>query len=96
MFYRQAHPKVTYKGRASIEALKGRQFYCDEQQIRQAVTNIIQNALDSMEERAKSDPSLDQKLGVWMAQDGQGNMLLQDLEGMHKFVGGEISLRADI
>lgn len=76
MFYRQAHPKVTYIGRSSIESLKGQEFYCDEQQIRQAVTNIIQNALDSIEERAKSDVSLDQKLGVWMARDGQGNMLI--------------------
>ena len=34
--------------------------------------------------------------GIYCGIDGQGNMLLQDLEGMHKFVGGEISLRADI
>ena len=33
--------------------------------------------------------------GIYCGIDGQGNMLLQDLEGMHKFVGGEISLRAD-
>lgn len=34
--------------------------------------------------------------GIYCGIDGQGNMLLQDLDGMHKFVGGEISLRADI
>ena len=34
--------------------------------------------------------------GIYCGIDGQGNMLLQDHEGMHKFVGGEISLRADI
>ena len=33
--------------------------------------------------------------GLYCGIDGQGNMLLQDHEGMHKFVGGEISLRAD-
>ncbi len=33
--------------------------------------------------------------GRYCGIDGQGNMLLQDHEGMHKFVGGEISLRAD-
>lgn len=35
-------------------------------------------------------------LGLYCGIDGQGNMLLQDQEGVHKFVGGEISLRADI
>ncbi|WP_320153436.1 bifunctional biotin--[acetyl-CoA-carboxylase] ligase/biotin operon repressor BirA [uncultured Tolumonas sp.] len=34
--------------------------------------------------------------GIYCGIDGQGNMLLQDQDGMHKFVGGEISLRADI
>ncbi|WP_316672784.1 bifunctional biotin--[acetyl-CoA-carboxylase] ligase/biotin operon repressor BirA [uncultured Tolumonas sp.] len=34
--------------------------------------------------------------GTYCGIDGQGNMLLQDHDGMHKFVGGEISLRADI
>ena len=34
--------------------------------------------------------------GIYCGIDGQGNMLLQDHDGMHKFVGGEISLRADI
>jgi birA, biotin-[acetyl-CoA-carboxylase] ligase region len=33
--------------------------------------------------------------GLYCGIDGQGNMLLQDREGIHKFVGGEISLRAD-
>lgn len=33
--------------------------------------------------------------GLYCGIDGQGNMLLQDHEGIHKFVGGEISLRAD-
>lgn len=75
MFYRQAHSKVTYKGRETVEALKGWMFYCDEQQIRQAVTNIIQNALDSIEERAKSE-EISQQLGVWMARDGEGSLLI--------------------
>ncbi len=34
--------------------------------------------------------------GIYCGIDEQGNMLLQHHEGMHKFVGGEISLRADI
>lgn len=75
MFYRQAHPKVTYLGKESIEALKGQQFYCDEQQIRQVVTNIIQNGLDSIEERAKSE-EIQPKLGLWMGRDTQGNLLI--------------------
>lgn len=75
MFYRQAHPNVTYFGKESVEALKGYRFYCDEQQIRQVLTNIVQNALDSIEERAKSE-DIKPKLGLWMAQDGQGNLLI--------------------
>lgn len=34
--------------------------------------------------------------GIYCGIDGLGNMLLQDENGTHKFVGGEISLRADI
>jgi BirA family transcriptional regulator, biotin operon repressor / biotin---[acetyl-CoA-carboxylase] ligase len=33
--------------------------------------------------------------GIYCGIDGLGNMLLQDETGIHKFVGGEISLRAD-
>jgi BirA family biotin operon repressor/biotin-[acetyl-CoA-carboxylase] ligase len=33
--------------------------------------------------------------GMYCGIDRQGNMLLQDEAGIHKFVGGEISLRAD-
>lgn len=75
MFYRQAHPNVTYLGRETIEAFKGQQFYCDEQQIRQVITNIVQNALDSIEERAKSE-DIQPKLGLWMGRDTQGNLLV--------------------
>lgn len=73
MFYRQAHPKVTYKGKESIEALRGIEFCCDEQQIRQALTNIIQNALDSIEERSKTEEILPQ-LGLWIARDEEGTL----------------------
>jgi len=51
------------------------EFYCDEQQIHQVVTNIVQNALDSIEERAKSEV-IDPKLGLWMGRDDQGNLLI--------------------
>ena len=65
MFYRQAHPKITYFGKPSIDKMKGYDFYCDEQQIRQVLTNTIQNAIDSIEERQKRDDFKGQ-LGVWM------------------------------
>lgn len=73
VFYRQAHPEVTYLGRPTIENLKGMDFVCDEQQVRQAVTNIIQNALDSVEERQKRD-KLAPKLGVFLQKDGEGTV----------------------
>jgi two-component system nitrogen regulation sensor histidine kinase NtrY len=75
MFYRQAHPEVTYLGRDTVTAMNGVEFYCDEQQVRQAVTNIIQNALDSIEERQKSGESPAQ-LGLWMGKDAQGSLLI--------------------
>jgi birA, biotin-[acetyl-CoA-carboxylase] ligase region len=34
--------------------------------------------------------------GIYCGIDTQGNMLLQDKEGIRQFVGGEISLRADV
>ncbi len=75
MFYRQAHPEVSYLGISTVEALKGTEILCDEQQIRQAVTNIIQNALDSVEERRKSE-DIPSQLGVWMGRDSQQNLLI--------------------
>jgi two-component system nitrogen regulation sensor histidine kinase NtrY len=75
MFYKQAHRNVIYLGKDSVAKLKGFEFYCDEQQIRQVLTNIIQNALDSIEERAKSEP-IQPKCGVWMTRDNQGNLLI--------------------
>ncbi len=75
MFYRQAHPKVTYLGKESLDAMKGTEFYCDEQQIRQVITNIVQNGLDSIEERAKSE-EIQPRLGLWMGRDTQGNLLI--------------------
>lgn len=75
MFYRQAHPEVAYSGKESLAAFKGTQFYCDEQQIRQALTNIIQNALDSIDERRKSQ-EISPQLGLWMGKDAQNNLLI--------------------
>lgn len=75
MFYRQAHPKLTYLGKESINILKGIEIDCDEQQIRQVITNIIQNSLDSIEERAKFE-DISPVLGLWMGRDSQGNFLI--------------------
>jgi two-component system, NtrC family, nitrogen regulation sensor histidine kinase NtrY len=75
MFYKQAHRNVIYLGKESITKLKGVEFICDEQQIRQVLTNIIQNALDSIEERAKSE-DIQPRCGVWMTRDKTGNLLI--------------------
>jgi two-component system nitrogen regulation sensor histidine kinase NtrY len=74
-FYKQAHPKVEFLGQDSIQLMKGNLIYCDEQQLRQVITNIVQNALDSLEERQKTD-SISPRLGIWIGHDNQDNLLI--------------------
>lgn len=75
VFYRQAHSNVTYIGLESIQGLRDIRFVCDEQQMRQVITNIIQNALDSLDEKAKSE-AFQAKLGVWMVMDAHHNLII--------------------
>ncbi|MEM8833995.1 MAG: ATP-binding protein, partial [Pseudomonadota bacterium] len=48
---------------------------CDAQQIRQAVTNLIQNAVDSVDEKMKSDSSIKGQIDVLFATE-KGQLML--------------------
>jgi len=57
----QAHPHINI----SIESLGAdiaAKIVCDARQIRQAITNIVQNAVDSLKSSATAEPAIDLKL----------------------------------
>lgn len=58
---KEAHPDITFK---VIENINDVHVVCDAQQIRQALTNIIQNAIDSVHEKGG-----DKKLNILLSAD---------------------------
>lgn len=65
LFYREAHPGLRFIGLDSLDRLKDVQIVCDEQQIRQVMTNILQNAIESIDERGKKEPGRSLVLGIY-------------------------------
>jgi two-component system nitrogen regulation sensor histidine kinase NtrY len=58
---KEAHPDITFK---IVENVRDMPVQCDAQQIRQALTNIIQNGIDSIHEKGG-----DKRLNVLMSHD---------------------------
>jgi two-component system nitrogen regulation sensor histidine kinase NtrY len=76
-FNQQANSGVTISGRGLLAGADPVRAFCDEQQIRQAVTNIIQNAADSIAERQKKDPSAPQgRMTVWLANSAEDALVI--------------------
>lgn len=75
VFYRQAHPDVKFLGLDRLNRQKGMIIRCDEQQIRQAFTNIMQNALDSLAETQKKT-AISPKIGVWITRDDHNEIMI--------------------
>jgi len=61
---KEAHPDITFK---VIENIPDVRVLCDAQQIRQALTNLIQNAIDSIHEKGTGG-----RLNVLMTLDANG------------------------
>lgn len=74
-FNQQAHSDVAFFRGVGVEEKAPWPCRCDEQQIRQALTNILQNAIDSIEERQKIESGRGE-LGLWLAKDDQQNTLI--------------------
>ncbi len=52
---KEAHPDITFR---TIDKLGEAMVFCDSQQIRQAFTNLVQNAIDSIHENRGADSRL--------------------------------------
>lgn len=53
---KEAHADITFRLRGLLETKDTAQTSCDVQQVRQALTNLIQNAIDSIHGRIKDSP----------------------------------------
>ncbi|HNQ92411.1 MAG TPA: PAS domain-containing sensor histidine kinase [Alphaproteobacteria bacterium] len=72
-FFKQAHSGIKFSGQVDKNATA--MVQCDEQQIRQALTNLMQNAVESLEEDQKTREFVPE-IGVWMAADPDGSSYL--------------------
>lgn len=64
LFAKQAHSKVAFSG-TSFPLTEKIIVHCDEQQIRQAVINLLKNAEESLAEKA-GEASTQPAIGVWL------------------------------
>jgi two-component system nitrogen regulation sensor histidine kinase NtrY len=75
-FTQQAHAGISLLPRGLLNESGPVPVMCDEQQIRQAVTNILQNAADSIFERQKKERDAPKgRMSVWLAH-GEDNTIL--------------------
>lgn len=74
-FYRTAHPELEILGSKSWMDFEETKLWADEAQLRQALTNIVQNALDSVDEAQKIEPRTP-RVGLWLTQDNIGNLII--------------------
>ncbi len=54
---REAHPDISFRKMGVLKGSDKMPAFCDEQQIRQAFVNILQNAVDSVQQKAANDSS---------------------------------------
>ncbi len=71
MFYKEAHQDTVFDGLDNLDKLKDVMIVCDEQQVRQVLTNILQNAYESIAERAKDVGDYIPRLGIGVTVDDE-------------------------
>ncbi len=65
LFQKTAHPKIKMIVHNNLES-NNIEVACDSQQIRQAITNLIQNAVESVQSKMKDDPNYKGQLMVYL------------------------------
>lgn len=75
-FQKAAHPEISITVRGELAGERSLKVPCDSQQIRQALTNLIQNAVDSIESRQKRDGDFKGQVNILFEKDEEENLLL--------------------
>jgi two-component system nitrogen regulation sensor histidine kinase NtrY len=65
-FQKAAHPKIKFNIKGNLSDKRYLEIPCDIQQIRQAVTNLLQNSIDSIEAKAKEDSNFKGQINILM------------------------------
>lgn len=63
----QAHQDISFKV-SGVSAKAPHKLYCDAGQVRQALTNLIQNAIDSVQERQQTDGKLKGEIRILLTE----------------------------
>lgn len=71
MFQNAAHPKIDISMHGNMVQDRGSIIACDAAQIRQALTNLIQNAIDSVQARQEKEQDYKGQLNVTFHQNNQ-------------------------
>ncbi len=76
-FSKQAHSSIKFSG-TDFSHKQEIIVHCDEQQIRQALLNILQNAVESLEEHKKEQDDFLPKIGLWvnLVSEGEGGVVM--------------------
>lgn len=67
-FQKAAHPDITMNIRGNLLQDRAFELPCDIQQIRQALTNLLQNSIDSIESKAENNIDYKGQIDVWIHQ----------------------------
>lgn len=72
----EAHANITFTSMGLLNDNISLPVYCDEQQIRQALVNIIQNAVDSVQQKSRSESDAPAKIAVGVDLQDDGTYIL--------------------
>lgn len=75
IFQKAAHPDIEFSVTGNVSQNRDYQILCDVQQLRQAVTNLIQNAIDSIEGHKKKNDDYQGKLNILFHNDEKQDQL---------------------
>lgn len=79
-FQKAAHPKIEFNVKGNLARKRAFEVPCDIQQIRQAVTNLLQNAIDSIEARAEKEDKFVGKIDIIFHQNDKDELVISMID----------------
>lgn len=79
-FQKAAHPNIDFSVTGNLARKRAFEVPCDIQQIRQAVTNLLQNAIDSIESRAEKEQKFKGKIEIIFHQNDNDEFVISMID----------------
>lgn len=96
VFQKAVHTDIDFTVTGNVSQNRDFQILCDTQQIRQAVTNLIQNAIDSIETRVTKSPTPKGALNILLHKNDSNQLVIAVTDnGIGLPVGEDISKLSD-